>query len=344
MIEPTENFIPQFSTTPRPPRWVFHGYSDAALDELWQKAGLSDAQRQALNAPANRDRPAADTVVIRPPEDLVLALPEAARAMLYFALGAFEENGPQNDAYRIHVAGAENWFDPELMSPATIALARPLLYRRGNHLVFSDQDLVLARLGSAAERVNFIKNLSRRFALLAQLRVAHGADTDALARYWGRGRRSKDLEPLLDSLAQRPGGGTIDVVHLLPPFARALLYTYPVPSETAAAAARDCHWTSLNFFNNPPDDRYLRLDAVRDALLNDYQPYAGEPALGDIVMFFTPEGRGIHSCVYVADGIVFTKNGPSPAVPWLLARLEDVTAYYSVNAPLRTQLYRAKRP
>jgi hypothetical protein len=283
-------------------------------------------------------------VAIRPPESLVLGLAETARAAIYAALAAFPENGPQNDAYRIHVSGADDWFDSDLMSPATIALVRPLLYRRGNHLIFSDQDIVLARLGSPDERLKLIKNLSRRTALLVELRVEHGADTDALARYWGKGRRSQDIEPLLYSLAHRPQGGAIDLVHLLPPFARALLYTYPVPSEKPEAAARDCHWTSLNFFNVSPDDRFLNLDAVRDALLNDYQPFAGEPTMGDILMLFNESGAGVHSCVYLADGIVFTKNGSAPSVPWLLSRLDDVVAFYSINGPLRTQVYRARRP
>jgi hypothetical protein len=344
LIEPTENFVPQFSTTPRPVRWFFHGYSDSALDELWQKAGLDDTRRQVLNDPANRERPGGDLVVVRPPEELVLGLSEAARATIYAALAVFQENGPQNDSYRIHESGADQWLDPDLMSPSTLALVRPLLYRRGHYLLFSDQDIVLARISSADERLKFVKNLSRRSALLAQLRVAPGEDTETLARYWGRGRRSKDLEPLLTSLARRPGGGAVDIVHLLPAFARALLYTYPVPSENPDATARDCHWTSLNFYNTTPDDRFLRLDAVRDTILRDYQPFAGEPALGDIVMLVRPDGAGVHSCVYVADGIVFTKNGPSSAVPWLLSRLEDVTEFYALDGPLRPQLYRAKAP
>jgi hypothetical protein len=343
IIEPPENFISQFSTMPRPLRWTFHGFGDDAFDSLWRKAGLTDVQRQALNAPANRERPGGDIVVIRPSEDLVLGLSETARGVIYAALAVFPENGPQNDVYRIHISGTDDWFDPDLMSPATIALVRPLLYRRGNHLVFSDQDIVLGRLGAPDERLKLIKNLSRRAALLVQLRVEHGADTDALARYWGNNRRNQDVEPLLYSLAHRPEGGTIDLIHLLPPFARALLYTYPVPSDKPEAAARDCHWTSLNFFNATPDDRFLNLDAVGDTLRRNYQPIAGEPTMGDILMLFNADGAGVHSCVYLADGVVFTKNGPGYSVPWLLSRLDDTVAFYSVNGPLRTQIYRAKR-
>ena len=70
--------------------------------------------------------------------------------------------------------------------------------------------------------------------MLVQLRVKPQTDVEALATYWGQGRRSKDVRPLLQSLVRVPGGATIDIVHLLPPLPRALLYTYPLPSEKAA--------------------------------------------------------------------------------------------------------------
>jgi len=326
LIEPTEDFIRPSTLDPRPLKWVFSGYTDAALEALWQRAGLTDRERQVLGAPANRER-VGDAIVIRPPADLVLGLSASARAAIYIALAAFPENIPQYDSYRINANAADQWLDSDLIAPNVIAMIRPLLYPRGPNLMYSDVDLILPRLGSVQERVRLAKNLSRRSALLVQVRVEHKDDAEALARYWGRGGRSKDVEPLLQSLIQRPEGGSIDIVHLLPVFARALLYTYPTPSEDPRAAARDCHWTSLNFFNQTPDDRFLNLEQVLKSLQSDYYPYGGEPALGDIALLVTAEGQGIHSCVYVADGIVFTKNGPASSVPWLLAPLADVEAF-----------------
>src|SRR6185436_4787237 len=121
-----------------------------------------------------------------------------------------------------------------------------------------------------------------------------------------------------------------------------LLYTYPLPSDGTGAVARDCHWTSLNFFNVTPDDRFLSPERVRQALREDYFPYSGEPALGDIAMLITPEGDVIHSCVNVADNIVFTKNGSSSSVPWMLAPIADVVNFYSVNGPLELRYFRRK--
>lgn len=36
-----------------------------------------------------------------------------------------------------------------------------------------------------------------------------------------------------------------------------------------------------------------------------------------------------HSAIYLADGIVYTKNGKSPILPWTLSTVADVAAEYS---------------
>jgi hypothetical protein len=83
-----------------------------------------------------------------------------------------------------------------------------------------------------------------------------------LVRYWGRGGRERQVRPLLESLAQFRRGQSIDIVHLLPAFARRLLYTYPRPAHDGHDVLRDCHWSSLNFFADQPDDQLLNINVV----------------------------------------------------------------------------------
>src|SRR5581483_6685874 len=154
--------------------------------------------------------------------------------------------------------------------------------------------------------------------------------------------RAKDARPLLASLAQQPEGGYLDIMHLLPPFSRTLLNSYPDPATNPAT--HDCHWTSFNFFEDEPDEHYSDIDVVKRTLLSDYYEVIGEPALGDVLMFVQPDGVVVHSCVHVADGIVFTKNGSSAFVPWTLSRLDSVVAAYSVGPHLEIRRYRLKRP
>jgi hypothetical protein len=54
------------------------------------------------------------------------------------------------------------------------------------------------------------------------------------------------------------------------------------------------------------------------------------------------DGNAIHSVVYLADDIVFTKNGNNYAQPWMLMRLKDVLSDYSGANPARTIVYRSK--
>lgn len=342
LIEPPEAFIPPYYVTPQPPTWIFKGYTPAMLDTLWRDAALSPAQIAALNEPRRRTAER-DAIVVRPDADTILSLTPEARRKIYTVLAAFPENVAQRDPFRSRADAVDDWIDTDVLPPDLVALTKRLLYQREGNVFFSDHDMLLPRLSTSRERVLFIKTLSRKSALMVELLIPPGANIDSLVQYWGSGRRSKDIGPLLESIAQRPQGGAIDIVHLLPPFARVLLYTYPVPSDRPSDSLRDCHWTSLNFFRDSPDERFTNTEFVQQTLLNDYYQTGGEPALGDIVMLVESGGRGVHSCVYVADDIVFTKNGAAFSVPWVLARLENVVAFYSVTEPVEIRRYRRKQ-
>jgi hypothetical protein len=162
------------------------------------------------------------------------------------------------------------------------------------------------------------------------------------AEYWSSGRRRKDVQPLLQSLARHPGGMPIDVVHLLPRFARGLLYTYPDPDSPAENAA-DCHWTSMNFFKDPPEARFGDIAYLRDILMKTYTPVRGAPTMGDLLMLTRADGEVIHSCTYVGDDIVFTKSGQSAAVPWTLTTIQDLQAFYPEEPPLQVRVFRLKK-
>jgi hypothetical protein len=50
--------------------------------------------------------------------------------------------------------------------------------------------------------------------------------------------------------------------------------------------------------------------------------------------------RTVHMCVYVADDIVFTKNGYAPREPWVLMRERDMMIHYSPKKPLSRAVFR----
>jgi hypothetical protein len=342
LIEPPDEFLAPDYAIATPVRWVFPGYSAADLARLWEAAGLDSAAQAVLSGCTKVAGAPVATCTVEPPGEFVLGLGRSARTTIYNALAAFPENPDQQEPFRFRASTEDEWFENSGLAPATVANVRRLLYRRGTSLLFSDQDLVLPLLPNRAERLKLVKTLARKSTLLLQLRVTPASDADALAAYWGGGPRRKDVRALLHSLAHRPGGTLIDVAHLLPRFARARLFTYPTVADHAGDANYDCHWTSLNFFNDVPDDRFADAGFVQTTLEQQYAPVNGPHQLGDILVFFRADGKAIHSCVYIADDVVFTKNGSSQVMPWMLMDLADVIAFYPAEPPPVVRAFRRK--
>jgi hypothetical protein len=342
LIEPPEEFVmANYEAAPQI-RWFFKGYSPDALRQFLQSAGLSASQLSELTDPA-RWESAPGGIWVKPSKETVLQMSSDARARLYTVLASFAENPAQNEPFRFRADTAEEWFADSGLSEETVGLLKRLVYRRGSTLCFSDHDLVLPMINSPQERLRLVKTLARKSTLLLKLRLRSDSDVESVAQYWSKGFRSKDVRPLLQSAAHRKEGVTVDVAHLLPKFARSLLYTYPLPTEDSAKQNRDCHWTSLNFFSDQPDDRYSEIEVVRQTLHNQYHPVPGDLDFGDILLFVKRDGVVIHSCVYIADNIVFTKNGASFAMPWILMTLDDVLAFYPADPPLEIRRYRLNR-
>ena len=341
LIEPPEEFIlsDYIQADVRP--WIFKGFTDAQLAALWDSAGLDAAQKSYLSDPAHREV-RADAILIHPDRSLVVGLSPAARARIYSSLGDFPENFSQFNPYRLRSSAAGGWLDNADLPAEAVALTKRMFYQRGTATCFSDESIVLPTIKDAADRARYIKALSRKSALVVQLKIRPGEDVEPLVSYWGQSGRSKDLKPLLQSLARRPNGGAIDILHLLPRFARLHAYTYPLPSEKSVDANHDCHWTAFNFQNEEIDERLSDINYVGKVLAEQYYPVPGNPRLGDLIMFVRGDGVVLHSCVYIADDIVFTKNGPSFSVPWLIASLADVEAFYAATPGVEMRRYRLK--
>ncbi len=179
-----------------------------------------------------------------------------------------------------------------------------------------------------------------RSALLVRLHVGPGADLAALTDYWCPGGRARDLRPLLASVMKVPGGGWLDIAQLLPEFARKRLYTYPHAGDQSAN--HNCYWTALNFFNDQPDELLGDLGIAARCLRQDYVPVMGEQKFGDVILLKPSPAAAVHACVLIAEDIVFTKNGPGLAAPWVLMRLPEVMTGYAAGRPLQVQVYRRK--
>ncbi|MFO1522715.1 MAG: hypothetical protein U1G05_11880 [Kiritimatiellia bacterium] len=155
------------------------------------------------------------------------------------------------------------------------------------------------------------------------------------------GRQIQGPRPLLESLQKVPGGGTISLLYLLPPFARERLYTFPLPGSPADAR-EDCHWSALNFFSDVPDDRLKDLAYASNYIQENFYRI-GKPSMpGDLVFLQDAEGGVIHSAVFLADDLVFTKNGINIGQPWIIMRMSKLLAVYTFSTEPTVVYYRRR--
>jgi hypothetical protein len=273
--------------------------------------------------------------VINPDPEVVRGLSPEVRGKLYSQLGKTTLNFDQANPFRFHAASPADWLNGSLISDATRRELESLLYRDGPYLHFADPELVLSRVSDPAERQRIAKVLARQTALVVTLRVHDSSEVPGLAEYWGRGGRRTDVRPLLESLVTASPAQPLDIVHLLPGFARDRLYRFPRPStaDYDKPLLANCLWSSLNFFAaDNPTDKYLDVTFALDTLKNDYTVIQSGYQLGDILGMVDEEGNLFHAAVYLADDLVFTKNGTSPIAPWTIMPIQHLKDYYRLQS------------
>ena len=311
------------------PTWFFPGADAEKAARMLQSAGVSAPDTERLRS-AVRTEPRIDGVVLTPDPVWVRSLTPEIRGCLYAMLAKSELNLAQAQAFRYPGASPEDWLDPNLISPETRQLVEPLIYRDGDYMMFSDIELVRDEIGSDDELRKLSKTLFRQPTMIAHFSVGSSTDLDALVEYWGRGGRDIKIRPLIESVAGGGTGETIDVIHLLPKFAQEHLYRYPTFSDADLnkPALVNCLWTSLNFFRQNPDDRFLDAAVALKTLQENYFIIETDFKLGDILAFVDREGKIFHAAVYIADDIIFSKNGISSMAPWTLMTIDEVEQYY----------------
>ncbi|HEY0872183.1 MAG TPA: hypothetical protein VGD94_01830 [Vicinamibacterales bacterium] len=312
-----------------PYRWYFPGASPELLRAFLSSAGLGSDQVARFVAAA-RPESRISGLILQPDLDLLRSLDPQVRARLYLQLAKSTLNADQANSFRFFGTSTDQWFAGTMISPATRGLIEPLIYRDGDIMHFADAELVRRQIKDPAELQRLAKALLRQPTVLVRLSVDRSSEINELAQYWGRGGRSTDIRPLLESVAGAGEQGSIDIVHLLPSFARNRLYRYPqlTTGDLNKPALANCLWTALNFFAAEPDDRYLDVVAAITSLRQDYHIVESNYQLGDIIALLDAEGDLFHVVVYLADDLVFTKNGTSPVAPWTIMPLDRVKDYY----------------
>ena len=338
LLERPDESIPPETLPPRPLRWFFEGYSEEQLRALFESTGLGAGEKHALQD-RTRWQSASNGWWVVPVPDLVLNMGEPVRRQLYTVLGRSLENPHHAYPQQFSSTDFEAWLGA--FSGEDQDRIRKLVYKRkeGGRVCFSDSELVVA-LCPPPERARLLKAFSRTESLVVRLRVTPDSDTASLARYWDLDGRGKALKPLLDSLARLPEGGTLDVSSFFPGMMRTKLYTYPRSKGDSDLPPENCYWTAMNFFNRTPDDRFVDGEHTWRVLSSEYMRLQEAPVFGDLISLVDERREAVHLCVYLADGVVFTKNGIDLLSPWVLMRLPDVMRMFP--QPLEAVGFRRK--
>ena len=319
--------------------WTFPGTSQAQARSLMLNAGLTAEQADAAMADGKVEN-TADAVIVKPGDELVLALPQDVREKFYAVLAKWPENKLMREPYHLQGGQFEAVFTKNGVNADTIALVKKLSYSRGGDLFFSDLGVVIHGLASADSRIDLLRSLTYQSAVLARLKIGPDTDVDKMIGYWSTvpGVHTKDLRPLVESISHTAEGGTISLVYFLPAFARERLYTFPLPPK-AGETVKDCHWSALNFLNEEPDDKLLD-NAYASKYVQDHFYPIGQPSqCGDLIFLIGANGEVIHSAVHIAGDVAFTKNGANYAQPWILMRMDKLLKVYSSGTNTPKALY-----
>lgn len=315
--------------------------------QLFAEVGFSPELTRQLLSPERMEQldeyPSGTHYAIRPTEEAILALTPRNRALLYTFIRATGAN-----SHFWHKATIENdapfaWFHRFGVSESTARLAERLCYRRGQAIVFSDHNFVLSQIENEEERISFYQAVHQTSALELRLQLAADSDIDALARYWAAPGNAAAVRAQLESLRPKSGVRWLDVAHLFPSMPRSRLNTFQTDFDRSAAQP-DCRWTALNFFAEITSERRADLDEDVDRVFSQFYERILPPfRFGDVIAVRDQEnGAFVHSCVYVADDVVFTKNGRGATRPWILQRDRHLSRIYVMERPVRMEGYRLR--
>jgi len=338
-LDPPEEYF-RGSVSRRKTEWFLHGESRASSSRLLEEIGIDPS-------PLNRDDywlEAKNGTVIRPPKTFLDHLdPELSNALCARILRSAGDNAHLNEfviergRYREYTLGLD-------IPDDLVAWTEARCFRVGGTTVFASAPHALSRIEDPGLRVRFLKSLARCRSLMVRLRISPGQNLQSIADWWTGGPNRSRALPLLETALATGGVGAIDVLHLLPPVPRRLLNTYALEEDRWPSSSPDCYWAAMNFFESKPSNRFLDDHLPRTYYFQQRFEKVSPPyRFGDVITLFNLQtNRFLHAYVYIADDIVYTKNGSGKFFPYVLMRREDMLTRYSSGNGLTTEAFRLR--
>ncbi|MGQ0508048.1 MAG: hypothetical protein ACT4TC_22340 [Myxococcaceae bacterium] len=308
-----------------PVSWHFPRFDASGLQSFLRSAGIAPGLLEELQRTFACSGPAPGCWA-QPSQAVIFGLSPKARDVIYRELSKYPVNDPYFYGTRRRERDLDAWLaDFTLSGRDTI---RKMIWSREGTAILSNYASTCALLKERTDRETFIRKISTRPALLVRLKAPASTNLNSLLDYWGDARHSSEIEPLLRAMVTQGPVLSVDIIHLLPGFFRSHLYAFPTPQEVDA----DCHWSAANYHAFIPPNRAVSPTGAPSQEVQGFfrglTPVRYEDrTLGDVLQFLI-DGQPVHSCVYIADDVVFTKNGVSNFAPWQLMRLKDLRELY----------------
>jgi hypothetical protein len=339
-LETPDWIVAEFPKPSTQPSWSFPGSSSETVRAIFNKAGITASKVDEWFADKRTVLKGPESITLFPSVADVERLSPSAREIVYAELAKSPRNEFHAEPFFILDRTIDEWLGIRKVRPEIRSVFERLTYKRGDVLAFSDIPVLMSYAQDAAESDELMKLCTRIRSIMAYLRADSTTDVDAIEKYWSAGFRRKDVLPMLESVSQLPGGGRLGFAHLLPAQPRKLLYTYPTLDLATTGRLPDCHWTTLNFFNYRTENTFLDTRLATSRVLQGYKKVEPPYAFGDGLFFLGGDGNALHSCTYLCDDLVFTKNGGNLNAPWVISRIGTVQRLYGPSGTTSIQGYR----
>ena len=324
------------------PRWTFPNTSESMVKNLLLQSGVNLALVERLTS-SSQLKSTGNEIVIFPTLEDLLQIKGTVRDKLYTEISKYPQNDYYTDPIYVLSDDVEEWLMEAPLNANQKDIFRQLVWHRGSALVFSNVGVLLGYAQSSEEIKNTLRAITRCMSLVVNEKFPLKHDQrEPFLKYWLAGQPESPRMTFIKAISRETDiDDTVDIMHFLPAIMREKLYTYPSLGDGVKGRLPDCHWTSLNFFNRIPRDYYRNTSLAAIQLTQSYNQVLAPYQLGD-VLCFTDKGEGLHTCVYIADNIVLTKNGENILAPWVLLKIEDVCKIYKRTPTTQIQGYRLK--
>ncbi len=322
-------------------RWTFEQTTEQSVRDLLVRMGVQAGTVTRMFS-SGRSQANGNTIVLHPEVEDLKSLSPEVRSALYIELAKSAANEYQRDPVYVLGGNVDEWLTDAELNEEQRKLFRQLVWRRGEAIVFSDIAALLTLAKNSEEVLNVFRTVTRVRSLIVQIRLPLKTGRKQFLEYWAAGQVDAPHLSFIHAITLRRAPQSVDITHFLPSLLRQRAYTFPEMELGLKGRFPDCHWTSLNFFNITPKDYFLDTRLAAAHLLENYAAVDAPYRFGDVLCFID-NGEGLHTCVYVADDIVLTKNGDSILAPWALMTIADVQSIYRRTSSTRIQGYRLKR-